>query len=60
MLKSFIVDYTGVARGVQGEVPTPHPTPNPGKFAKDGEQPRSQPAVSLDSRSKFKFLLIFF
>ena len=33
--------------------------PKPGQFAKDGEQPAPQPAVSLDSNRKFKFLLIF-
>ena len=34
-------------------------TPKPGKFAKDGELPAPQPAVSLDSNGKFKILLIF-
>ena len=36
----------------------PHPK-NPGKFAKDGEQPTPQPAISIDSRRKFKFSLNF-
>ena len=41
---------SGVARGNV-------PPRNPGKFAKDGKRPTSQPAVSLDE--KFKFSLIF-
>ena len=32
-----------------GELPTPR---NPGKFAKDGEQPRPQPAIRIDSSRK--------
>ena len=40
-------------KGDRGNVP-----PKPGKFAKDGEQPAPQPAVSLESNKKFKFLLI--
>ena len=39
-VKIIIVDYKGVARGEQGERPPP---PQPGKFAKDGEQPTNQP-----------------
>ena len=38
----------------RGNVP-----PKPGKFANDKEQSALQPAVSLDSNAKFKFLLIF-
>ena len=34
-------------------------SPQPEKFAKDGEQPAPQPVVSLDSNGKFKFVLIF-
>ena len=46
---------SNVARGGgRGNVP-----PKPGKLAKDEEQPAPQPAVSLESNGKFKFLLIF-
>ena len=34
----------------QGEASTP--PRNPGKFAKDGEQPRPQPAIRIDSSRK--------
>ena len=40
---------SGVARGEGGSSPPPR---NPGKFAKDGEQPRPQPAIRIDSSRK--------
>ena len=53
-LGSFIVHCTlystvytsGVAGGGKGEVPPPR---NPRTIAKDGEQPRPQPAIRIDS-----------
>ena len=39
---------SGVARGEGGSFPPPPPE----KFAKDGEQPRPQPAVRIDSSRK--------
>ena len=35
-------------------------SPKPGKFAIDVEHTTPQPAVNLDSKRKFKFLLIVF
>ena len=34
-------------------------SPKPEKFAKDGKQPASMPAVSFDSKINLKVLLIF-
>ena len=44
----------GGGGGGRGNVP-----PKPGKFAKDGKQFAPQPAVSLKSNKKLKFLLMF-
>ena len=41
------------SQGVEGGKLPPSPPPrNPGKFAKDGEQPRPQPAIRIDSSRK--------
>ena len=52
--KNTIKPSRGVVRGNRGNV-----LPKPGKFAKNGEQTRAQPVVSLDSKRKYKFSLIF-
>ena len=44
---------SGIARG---KLPPPR---NPGKFAKDGEQPRPQPAIRIDSSRKLQFSFNF-
>ena len=53
-----IVKYTlqssGVARGERAPLP-----PKPGKITKDREQLTAQPAIRIDTRRKFKFLLNF-
>ena len=43
------VTISGVPRGEGGSFPPP---PKPGKFAKDEEQPRPQPAIRIDSSRK--------
>ena len=54
-IKLYTIEVSsGIARGNRENAPKPE------KFAKDGEQPAPQPAVSLDSNKKFKFLLNFF
>ena len=55
-IKTLILFISGVTRGNGKTSPSPR---NPGKLAKDGEQITPQPAVSLDIKRKFKFLLIF-
>ena len=45
-LEFIPVAYPGQRRG--GKLPPR----NPGKFAKDGEQPRPQPAIRIDSSRK--------
>ena len=55
------IKYDKVKQGRnQGETGKTFP-PKPGKFAKNGKQTRPQPAVkvSLDSKRKYKFSLIF-
>jgi len=37
----------------------PPPPPKPGKITKDREQLTAQPAIRIDTRRKFKFLLNF-
>ena len=45
----------------QGEGGSFPPPRNPGKFAKDGEQPRTQPAIRIDTVvvENYNFRLIF-
>ena len=55
---SISYEYIAVASpgGERGNVPPP---PKPGKIAKDREQLTAQPAIRIDTRRKFKFLLNF-
>ena len=46
--KVHIHVHSGLARG-KGKLP---PQTTPGKFAKNGEQPRPQPAIRIDSSRK--------
>ena len=47
---SYTVVTSGVARGGEGgKLPPPR---NPGKFAKDEEQPRPRPAIRINSSRK--------
>ena len=41
--------YQWRSQGGRGKLPPPR---NPGKFAKDGEQSRPQPAIIIDSSKK--------
>ena len=43
----------------QGEGERP-PPPEPGKFAKDGEQPTPQPAMRINDRKKIQIFVKFF
>ena len=53
-----MIYISGVAkRGKGGKLPPP--SRNLGKYAKDGEQPRPQPAIRKDSSKKLKFLFNF-
>ena len=49
-----MVQSVAAPGGNRGNVP-----PEPGKFAKDGEQSTPQPAMRFDSRKIFKFALNF-
>ena len=53
----YVSSLTPVA--APGGEPNVPPPQKPGKFAKDGEQSTSQPAMRIDSRKLFKFLLNF-
>ena len=50
------IGFSGVARGKGEDSPPPR---NPGKFAKDGEQPWLHPAIRIDSSRKLPFSFNF-
>ena len=47
---------SGVDKGEEKKLPPPR---NPGKFAKNGEQPTPQPEMKIDSKRKFIVSLNF-